>query len=45
MDALASVAGATGNSVYEEATKRIRSDVASGQPLHSAISDTAFSLT
>jgi len=42
VDALASVAGATGNSVYEEATKKIRSDVASGQPLHSAISDTAL---
>ncbi|MDB4136730.1 type II secretion system F family protein [Gammaproteobacteria bacterium] len=42
VDALASVAGATGNSVYEEATKQIRSDVASGQPLHSAISDTAL---
>ncbi|MDO7565085.1 MAG: type II secretion system F family protein, partial [OM182 bacterium] len=42
VDALASVAGATGNSVYEEATKQIRADVASGQPLHSAISDTAL---
>ena len=42
VDALASVAGTTGNSVYEEATKQIRSDVASGQPLHSAISDTAL---
>lgn len=40
VDALDSVAGATGNYVFEQATNRIRADVANGQPLHSAISST-----
>ena len=45
VDGVASVEGDGGNSVYEEATKKIRSDVARGQPLHSEIRDTAFSFT
>lgn len=40
VDALDSVAGATGNYVFEQAINRIRADVANGQPLHSAISGT-----
>lgn len=40
VDALDSVAGATGNYVFEQAINRIRVDVANGQPLHSAISGT-----
>lgn len=40
VDALDSVAGATGNYVFEQAINRIRADVANGQPLHSAISNT-----
>lgn len=40
VDALDSVARATGNYVFEQATNRIRADVANGQPLHSAISST-----
>jgi type IV pilus assembly protein PilC len=40
VDALNSVAGATGNYVFEQAINRIRADVANGQPLHSAISST-----
>ena len=40
VDALDSVAGATGNYVFEQAVNRIRADVANGQPLHSAISGT-----
>lgn len=40
VDALDSVAGATGNYVFEQAINRIRADVANGQPLHSAISST-----
>ncbi|BBM02343.1 type II secretion system F family protein [Microbulbifer sp. GL-2] len=37
IDALKSVAGATGNCVYEEATLRIRDSVATGIPLNSAM--------
>ena len=37
IDALTSVAGATGNSVYEKATYRIRDSVATGIPLNSAL--------
>ena len=37
IDALKSVAGATGNSLYEEATLKIRDSVATGIPLNSAI--------
>ena len=37
IDALKSVAGATGNSVYEEATLRIRDSVATGIPLNGAM--------
>ena len=40
VDALDSVAGATGNYVFEQAINRIRADVANGQPLHSAMSGT-----
>lgn len=40
VDALDSVAGATGNYVFEQAINIIRADVANGQPLHSAISGT-----
>lgn len=37
IDALESVAGATGNIIYEEATLRIRDDVATGIQLHTAM--------
>ncbi|SDJ64077.1 type II secretion system F family protein [Microbulbifer yueqingensis] len=37
IDALKSVAGATGNSVYEEATMKIRDSVATGIPLNGAL--------
>ncbi|UHQ54868.1 type II secretion system F family protein [Microbulbifer sp. YPW16] len=37
IDALKSVAGATGNSVYEEATLKIRDSVATGIPLNAAL--------
>ncbi|WP_193161310.1 type II secretion system F family protein [Microbulbifer hainanensis] len=37
IDALKSVAGATGNSVYEEATLKIRDAVATGIPLNGAL--------
>ncbi|WP_237057649.1 type II secretion system F family protein [Microbulbifer sediminum] len=37
IDALKSVAGATGNSVYEEATLKIRDQVATGIPLNGAL--------
>ncbi|WP_444884064.1 type II secretion system F family protein [Microbulbifer sp. PSTR4-B] len=37
IDALKSVAGATGNSLYEEATLKIRDSVATGVPLNSAL--------
>lgn len=37
IDALKSVAGATGNSIYEEATLKIRDSVATGIPLNSAM--------
>ncbi|KUJ84955.1 type II secretion system F family protein [Microbulbifer flavimaris] len=37
IDALKSVAGATGNSVYEEATLKIRDSVATGIPLNTAL--------
>lgn len=37
IDALKSVAGATGNVVYEEATLRIRDSVATGVPLNGAL--------
>ena len=37
IDALTSVAGATGNCVYEEATLRIRDSVATGIPLNAAL--------
>ncbi|MCW8125638.1 type II secretion system F family protein [Microbulbifer halophilus] len=37
IDALKSVAGATGNSVYEEATLKIRDSVATGIPLNAAM--------
>jgi type IV pilus assembly protein PilC len=34
VDALDSVAGATGNKVYENAVKKMKDDVSTGQPLH-----------
>lgn len=37
VDALKSVAGATGNDLYKQATKKIREDVITGQPLQLAI--------
>ncbi|WP_444930053.1 type II secretion system F family protein [Microbulbifer sp. SSSA002] len=37
IDALKSVAGATGNSLYEEATLKIRDSVATGIPLNAAL--------
>ncbi|WP_237066161.1 type II secretion system F family protein [Microbulbifer guangxiensis] len=37
IDALKSVAGATGNSVYEQATLKIRDSVATGIPLNAAL--------
>ncbi|WP_444902936.1 type II secretion system F family protein [Microbulbifer sp. CnH-101-E] len=37
IDALKSVAGSTGNSIYEEATLKIRDSVATGIPLNSAL--------
>jgi len=40
IDALDSVAGASGNSVYEEATKKIREEVATGTQLNVAIAHT-----
>jgi type IV pilus assembly protein PilC len=42
VDALESVAGATGNIVYATATKKIRDDVTAGQQLNSAIKNTAL---
>lgn len=42
VDALDSVAGATGSSVYEDATQQIKTQVAGGKPLHAAISETAL---
>lgn len=41
-DALDSVAGATGNVVYANATRRIKDDVSSGQQLNFAIRSTAL---
>jgi type IV pilus assembly protein PilC len=40
VEALTSVAGATGNIVYEEATLRIRDEVATGQRLQRSMEDT-----
>ena len=37
IDSLDSVAGATGNSVYEKATYKIRDEVATGLPLNSSL--------
>jgi len=42
IDALDSVAGATGNIVYSDASKRIRDDVAAGQQLTFAIRNTGL---
>ncbi len=42
VEALNSVAGATGNIVYSTATRRIREDVTSGQQLNFAIRNTAL---
>ncbi|MBQ13093.1 MAG: type II secretion system F family protein [Gammaproteobacteria bacterium] len=42
VDALDSVAGATGNIVYSTATKKIRDDVTTGQQLNSAIKNTTL---
>lgn len=42
IDALKSVAGATGNVVYEEATLRIRDSVATGIPLNVAMSQSGL---
>ena len=42
IDALKSVAGATGNVVYEEATLKIRDSVATGIPLNSAMSQSGI---
>ncbi|MGA1071865.1 MAG: type II secretion system F family protein [Pseudohongiellaceae bacterium] len=42
VDALDSVAGATGNHVFEQAINKIRTEVTSGQSLHSAISSTGL---
>ena len=40
VDALESVAGAVGNSVYRSAVLNIKDDVASGQQMHQAMRDT-----
>lgn len=40
VDALKSVAGATGNIVFYNATERIRATVSSGQPMHLAMENT-----
>jgi type IV pilus assembly protein PilC len=40
VDALDSVAGASGNSIYEEATRRIQSSVSTGSSLTQAMNDT-----
>jgi len=40
VDALESVAGAVGNSVYRDAVLKIREDVTSGQQIHQAMRDT-----
>lgn len=40
VDALESVAGAVGNSVYRKAVLKIKDDVASGQQMHQAMRDT-----
>lgn len=42
IDALKSVAGATGNVVYEEATLKIRDSVATGIPLNSAMNQSGI---
>lgn len=42
VDALESVAGATGNIVYSTATRKIRDDVTTGQQLNFAIKNTAL---
>ncbi len=42
VEALHSVAGATGNAVYEDATHDIATAVSGGQPLHKSIKDTAL---
>ena len=42
VDALDSVAGATGNIVYSTATRKIRDDVTTGQQLNSSIKSTAL---
>lgn len=42
VDALDSVAGATGNVVYSNATKKIKNDVTTGQQLNFAIKSTAL---
>jgi len=42
VDALDSVAGATGNHVFEQAINKIRTEVTNGQSLHSAISSTGL---
>jgi len=42
VEALASVAGATGNIVYEEATLRIRDEVATGQRLQRSMENTGL---
>ncbi|WKD48619.1 type II secretion system F family protein [Microbulbifer spongiae] len=42
IDALKSVAGATGNSIYEEATLKIRDSVATGIPLNAAMRESGL---
>lgn len=42
VEALDSVAGATGNVVYEQATQRVKDDVTTGQQLNFAIKNTAL---
>ena len=42
IDALESVAGATGNSVYEKATIKIKDEVATGLPLNRSLKTTAL---
>jgi type IV pilus assembly protein PilC len=42
VEALDSVAGAAGNSVYAKAIKQIRDDVTTGSPLHSSIQTTGL---
>lgn len=42
VEALDSVAGATGNIVYSDATKRVQSDVAVGHSLHLALAQTSL---